>query len=33
MIFNIVVDLVAMLVLEEVYGPQDAFHGMGWVEG
>ena len=31
MIFNIVVDVVVHVVLEEVCSPQEAQHGMGWV--
>ena len=33
MIFNIVVDVVVHVVLEEVCSPQQAQHGMGWVSG
>ena len=33
MILNIVVDAVVWTVLEMVYIPQEAQHGMGWVEG
>ena len=33
MIFNIVVDAVMRAVLEVVCIPQEAQHGMGWVEG
>ena len=29
-IFNIVVDAVARAVMLEVYGPQEAYHGLGW---
>ena len=31
-IFNIVVDVMVMLVLLEVCGPQEAHHGLGWEE-
>ena len=33
MIFNIVVDVVVLAVLEEVCSPQEAHHGMGWAVG
>ena len=33
MIFNIVVDAVVRATLEEVCGPQEARHGMGWEAG
>ena len=33
MIFNIVVDEVVRAVLDVVYGPQEAKHGLGWAAG
>ena len=30
MIFNIVIDAVVLVVLEEVFRPQESHHGMGW---
>ena len=33
MIFNIVVDAVVWVVLEEVCSPQESQHGMGWEAG
>ena len=33
MIFNIVVDALVQLVLDEVCSPQEAHNGMGWVDG
>ena len=33
MIFNIAVDAVVRVVLEEVFSPQEAQHGMGWAAG
>ena len=33
MIFNIVADAVVIAVLEVVFGPQEARHGMGWAAG
>ena len=32
-IFNIVVDAVVRVVLLEVFGPQEAQHGFGWLAG
>ena len=32
-IFNIVVDAVVQVVLEEVWSPQEAHHGMRWEAG
>ena len=33
MVFNIVVDVVLRSVLDVVFGPQEAQHGLGWVAG
>ena len=33
MILNIVFNVVFRVVLEEVCGPQEAHHGMGWAAG
>ena len=33
MIFNIVVDAVVWAVLDVVFGPQEARHGLGWAAG
>ena len=33
MIFNIVVDMVVRVVLEDICGPQESHHSLGWAAG
>ena len=32
-LFNIIVDSVVRATLQEIYGPQEAQHGFGWLAG
>ena len=32
-LFNIIVDAVVRATLQEIYVPQEAQHGLGWLEG